>query len=50
VTAESAGWIEQFLIWRRLRYRRPEELMARDAEAFMILENELEAEGQIGRE
>jgi hypothetical protein len=50
VTATSLGWIEEFLVWRRLGYRRVEKLSARDVEAFMILENELTAEQRRGRE
>ena len=50
VTAQSLGWMEQFFVWRRLTYRRPDELSAREVEAFMILENEMAAEGRRGRE
>lgn len=50
VTAQSLGWMEQYFVWRRLAYRRPDELTARDVEAFMILENEMLLEGRRGRQ
>jgi len=50
VTAQSLEWLEHFLVWRRLAYRGPDELSAREVEAFMILENEMATEGRRGRE
>jgi hypothetical protein len=42
------AWLEEFVVRRRLGQRWPEELGARDAEAFLILEAEWEAETQNG--
>lgn len=50
VTAQSWEWLEQFVVWRRLGYRGPAEPSAREVEAFMILENEMQTEGHRGRE
>ncbi len=44
VTAQSLSWIEQFYVWRRLGASYPEELSARDVEAFLILEQEARTE------
>ena len=46
ITAQSFAWLEEFLVRRKLRQPWPPELPARDAEAFLILENELEKEMQ----
>ena len=48
VTAQSLAWLEEFVVRRRLGQRWPEELGAREAEAFLILESEWEAEMQNG--
>ena len=48
VTAQSLAWLEEFAVRRRLGQRWPEELGAREAEAFLILEAEWEAEMQNG--
>jgi hypothetical protein len=48
VTAQSLAWLEEFAVRRRLWQRWPEELGAREAEAFLILESEWEAEVQNG--
>jgi hypothetical protein len=48
VTAQSMAWLEEFLVRRRLGQRWPEELGAREAEAFLILEAEWQAELQNG--
>ena len=44
VTAESVGWLEEFLVRRQLGGVPCEELSARSAEAFVILEREMEKE------
>ena len=44
----SLAWLEEFAVRRRLGQRWPEELGAREAEAFLILESEWEAEVQNG--
>lgn len=46
LTAESLGWIEEFHAWKRLGWPGPERLGARQAEAFMVLEQELAAEAE----
>ena len=48
VTAQSLAWLEKFVVRRRLGQKWPEELGAREAEAFLILESEWEAEMQNG--
>jgi hypothetical protein len=48
VMAQSLAWLEKFVVTRRLGQRWPEELGAREAEAFLILETEWEAEMQNG--
>ena len=48
ITAQSYAWLEEFLVRRKLGQRWPDELPARDAEAFLILESELEKEKQNG--
>lgn len=49
VTAESVGLVEAFLVRRQLGGTGVEELSARQAEAFMVLERELEKERQAAR-
>jgi hypothetical protein len=48
VTAQSVAWLEEFVLRKRLGQRWPEEIGARDAEAFLILESEWQAEMQNG--
>lgn len=48
VTAQSLGWIEEFLVWKRLGISLPFDLGARQAEAFVILEEQLSLERQHG--
>jgi hypothetical protein len=48
VTAQSIGWIEEFLVWKRLGLALPYELNARQAEAFLIIEEQLSLEKQSG--
>jgi len=42
------AWVEEFVVRRRLGQKRPEELGAKEAEAFLIVEAEWEAETQNG--
>jgi len=42
------AWLEEFLVRRRLGQKWPEAIGARDAEAFLILETEWEAETRNG--
>ena len=44
ISAESLAWVEEYLVRRRLGEVRVEELSAREAEAFLILEHEMAAE------
>jgi hypothetical protein len=46
ITAQSVGWVEEFFVWKRLRLALPFDLNARMAEAFLILEEQLESEKQ----
>jgi hypothetical protein len=50
ITAASLGWIEEFLIWKRLRLDFRSDLSARQAEAFLILEEQLALEEHGGSE
>jgi len=50
VSAQSIGWIEQFHVWRRLGANYPGELSAREIEAFLILEQEAQAEESDGKQ
>lgn len=49
ITAESEALLENFLVRRRLGGCRVEELSAREAEAFMVLERALAEERNNGR-
>jgi len=44
ITAQSITWIEAFYAWKRLRFSLSFDLNAREAEAFLILEEELLSE------
>lgn len=48
VSAQSLEWIERFFVWKRLGGLYPEKLNAREVEAFLILEQEIEAERNHG--
>ena len=48
ITAQSLGWIEEFLVWKRLGLNLTFDLGARQAEAFIILEEQLSLEKQNG--
>lgn len=49
LTAESEALLEDFLVRRRLGGYRMEDLSARQAEAFMVLEQALAEERKNGR-
>ncbi len=47
ITAESAAWLEAYYAWKQLGGRVLDGLGAREAEAFLILEQELaETDGE----
>ena len=48
ISAQSLAWIEQFYVWKRLGVNYPGELSAREIEAFLILEQEAQAEVSHG--
>ena len=48
VTAESIGWVEEFLVRKWLRLALPADLNMRQAEAFLILEQQLKLENSGG--
>lgn len=50
ITAQSITWIEEFLICKRLFHGFPFDLSARQAEAFLILEEELLSEEHGGKQ
>ena len=48
ISAQSLAWIEQYYVWKRLGAQYPGELAAREIEAFLILEQEAQAEVSHG--
>jgi hypothetical protein len=46
ITAQSMGWVEEFLVSKRLGLTLPFDANVRKAEAFLILEEQLELEKQ----
>jgi hypothetical protein len=48
ITAQSIGWVEEFLVRKWLRLALPAELNMRQAEAFLILEQQLTLENSGG--
>jgi hypothetical protein len=48
ITAESWGLLESYWVWRRLGASYPEDLGAREVEAFLILDHEARAEESDG--
>jgi hypothetical protein len=50
ISGESAAWLDQFLVWKRLGYPDPRTLGAREAHAMLILEQELVKEVKRGRQ
>jgi hypothetical protein len=50
ITAQSISWVEEFLGWKRLRLALSFDMNARQAEAFLILEEQLDLEKQSGTE
>ena len=48
VSAQSLAWIEQYYVWRKLGACYPEPLAAKEVEAFLVLEQELEKERNHG--
>jgi len=46
ITAQSIGWVEEFFAWKRLGLALPYDISARQAEAFLILEEQLLLEKQ----
>lgn len=44
ITAESIAWLEKFFVWNFASRRSAEELTAREAEAFSLLDVEYRAE------
>jgi len=50
ITAESIGWIEEYLIWKRLGLTLNLETNVRQVEAFLILEEQVLSERQRATE
>jgi len=50
ITPQSIGWVEEFLVWKRLRLALSFDINVRQAEAFLILEEQLELEKQSATE
>lgn len=48
ITAQSIGWVEEFLVRKWLQLELPAELNMRQAEAFLILEQQLALENSGG--
>jgi hypothetical protein len=49
ITAESLAWVERFIVWKRLGFSEPREPSARDAEAFVVLEQEWATEMEAAK-
>ncbi|MEX2263561.1 MAG: hypothetical protein WD696_16510 [Bryobacteraceae bacterium] len=49
VSAQSIAWLESYFVWRTLRHELTDEMDARQAEAFLILEREMERKEQNGK-
>jgi len=50
ITAQSLTWLEEFFIMRQFWQPQLYDLPARQADAFLILENERKSEAHHGRE
>ncbi len=50
ITAESAAWVEEFQVWKRLGYPDVARMPARQVEAMLVLEGELTEEVRRGQE
>jgi hypothetical protein len=50
ITPQSIGWVEEFLVWKRLHLALSLDVNVRQAEAFLILEEQLDLEKQSGTE
>lgn len=50
ISAQSIGWIEEFLVWKRLGTTLDLDASIRQVEAFLLLEEQIASEGQRGRE
>ena len=48
ITPESGALVEEYLVWKRLGPAAVGELSARQAEAFVVLENAMEREKNHG--
>lgn len=46
ITAQSSAWLEEFYLWRRLGGMRLDRLTARQAEAYLLIADELGREAQ----
>jgi hypothetical protein len=44
ITAESIGWLEAYYAWRAFGFGNPAEMPAREVEAFLVLDNEINTE------
>jgi hypothetical protein len=42
------AWLEEFFAWRKLARGYPTDLSARQVEAFLILDNEIQVESNHG--
>ncbi len=50
ISGASLAWLEAFYAWKRLGGPAAEEMSARQAQAFLLLERELEAEASHDQE
>ena len=44
ITGQSMAWMEEFFLWRKLGRAWPQDMGARKLEAFLILQEQMEAE------
>jgi hypothetical protein len=48
ITAQSLEWLEKYFVWKRLGASYPEPMTARDVEAILLLQQEMEQESNHG--
>ena len=48
ITAQSLEWLEKYYAWKRLGASYPERMTARDVEAVLLLQQEMEQESNHG--
>jgi len=49
ISGQSLAWMEEFFLWRKLGRAWPQDMDARKLEAFLILQQQMEAEALRAR-